>query len=605
MIPLLLEKKWLQLLILAAAVAGVYGHTLDVPFYFDDKTSIIDNPAIKHLDDLASLWQYAKLRFISYYTFALNYNFNGLEVAGYHVVNIFIHFLAGCAVFFLVQGLMRCPKGTLPEKTGDWLPILTALLFILHPLQTQAVTYIVQRSASLAALFYIGSMCCYVWARISDESKQRLLFGAIAILLACLALFTKQNTVTLPLAILLVELVFFQSNPKKTGVGLLMGVLLLAAVYGLAVTVFDVSPLSLETADSLTRETEALSRLQYLAIQSGIVWTYIRLFFWPTGLHLDYHVTFPGSITDPVVLAALAGHLLVIGLGFFVIRRLPYVGFGILFYYLAHLVESSIIPIRDIAFEHRTYLPNMGLCLAVAWLFMQAINRKKTPALLATAAVIVILAGATWSRNTVWKDPAVFWADCVQKAPDNPRPYLHLAQTLEARGELKQAASYYQQALQLRPDYSEARNFFGVFWAKQGQFDQAILHLTEALRLSGRDPSLHNNLGRALMETGQLEKAEFHLKEAIRLRPKYARGRFTLGMLMLRKKDLKSAKSNFLEVLRLDPSAYFAHNYVAAISQSQGKIGEAVEHYSASLKLNPNQPGVKQNLEKMMKLQKN
>ncbi len=600
----IIEKKWLQLLLLAVVVAGVYGHTLDVPFYFDDKTSIIDNPAIKHLEDLGSLWKYAKLRFISYYTFAVNYHFHGLNLTGYHIVNIFIHFLGGCSVFLLVQGLLLSPGGKLSEKTGAWLPVLTSLIFVLHPLQTQAVTYIVQRSASLAALFYIASMACYVWARLSDDNRRRMLLGCGAALFALLAFFSKQNTVTLPVSFLLLELVFFQASMKKMGLGLLVVTLLLAAVYGIMVAVFNVSFLSLETADSLTRETIALSRSQYLSIQSGIIWTYIRYFFWPAGLHLDYHVTFPGVLTEPIVLAALASHLLLIGLAFYLVRRLPYLAFGLIFYYLAHAVESSIIPIRDIAFEHRTYLPNMGLCIGLAWLLLLAIGKKKLPALLATLVLLVALSVTTWNRNNVWRDPAVFWADCAQKAPANPRPYLHLAQALEAKGDLRQADRYYQEALRIKPDYSEVRNFYGVFWAKQGRFQEAIVHLAEALRLSPKDPSLHNNMGRALMEIGQMEKAEFHLNEAIRLRPNYGRGHFTLGLLMVKKKDWQRAKTHFLEVVRLDPSAYFAHNYVAGILLNHGNYSESIQHYSRSLKLNPNQPTIRQNMEKAIQLKK-
>ena len=213
----LIVPLWLEILILALTVVVVYGHTLDVPFYLDDSASIVENQSLSIWHDFQKIWQFSPLRVLGYFSFALNREWGGLNVAGYHVVNIVIHFMAGLSLLALSKGILRTPALRDREaQTGlKWFPLITALFFLVHPLQTQAVTYIVQRLASLAGLFYLASLSCYIHGRLESVKRRRWFLFSGSLILGVCALFTKQNTVTLPLAILLIEIIFFRMSAKK------------------------------------------------------------------------------------------------------------------------------------------------------------------------------------------------------------------------------------------------------------------------------------------------------------------------------------------------------------------------------------------------------
>ena len=283
---------YVQVGLLVIVVAITYGHTLDVPFYLDDFSSIQENPVIYNWQGTyAELWQFAALRIVGYLSFAFNYQIHQFQVAGYHVVNIIIHLLAGGAILVLLRGLVRTPAlhPLLSEDAKRLLPIVVALIFVLHPLQIQGVTYIVQRLASLAALFYIATMACFIQARLTAGWLRRSLWILACILLALLAFFTKQNTVTLPIALLLLELIFFPGHKTRlilTGVVALFG---LGIAWFILAWVFKQDPFSLQAMQALTRETTAISRTSYLATQMSVLWTYIGLFLWPLSSHIDYN----------------------------------------------------------------------------------------------------------------------------------------------------------------------------------------------------------------------------------------------------------------------------------------------------------------------------
>ncbi len=589
-------SQWLQVLFLAAVMLAVYGHTLDYPFHFDDRISIEENEAIRNLDDIRAIWQFSHLRFFSYFSFALNYHFHGLDVTGYHIINLLIHFLASCSVFFLVQSLLCVPSEKQSNPSAAWLPFLTALIFILHPLQTQSVTYIVQRSAALAALFYICSMACYVRLRLSNVSTQKILWGVGVFLFMFLAFFSKQNTATLPFALLLIEIVFFRKEFKRILLFPPAILLLLGAMLFCILLLFKYEPFSFDAIDSLTRETLLLSRSQYLAIQAGVVWTYIRLFFWPADQHLDYHVSIPSGLAEPTVITALACHFIVLCLAAFFIKRYPLPVFGIFFYYLAHIVESSIIPIRDIVFEHRTYLPNLGLSVVVAWLLTVILERQRKISLLIIFALMFVLGITTWQRNTVWQDQISVWRNSMIKSPGNPRPYYNLAKALETKGNYIEAEVLYRMALELKPDYESAYVNLGNLLLKKKNFKEAIYYFSLALQLAPDDAINCNNLGLSLLENGEIEKAEGYLLKAIRLNPQYAEAQNSVGLLMIMKGNLEKATEHLYITIALAPNYANGHSNLGDVLLQKGDMTKAIHHYLEALRIDPVQAEVYGNL---------
>ncbi|MCF8056931.1 MAG: tetratricopeptide repeat protein [Desulfocapsa sp.] len=584
---------WVQLFFLAATIVLTYGHTLDVPFYFDDFQGIIRNTAIHNLFDLKKIWDFIPYRVVGNVTFAINYHWHQLHVAGYHVINITIHFLSCCSVFGLSRGLLSTPvvRNRITRENEYWLPLLAALIFALHPLHTQAVTYIIQRFASLAALLYIGSLACYVQARIYKFSTGKVIWMLSVIILAGLAFFTKQNTATLPISILLIEIIFFSAKLERVLLLFVTAFLFLLATYCLLFFVFDYAPFSLEAMQTMTRETKVISRGDYLATQTRVVWYYLGLFFWPAGLHLDYSFPLSGGFFDRAVLLSGLGHGLLIGFACFCIRRYPFVAFGILFYYIAHLVESSFIPIRDVLFEHRTYLPDAGLCIVAAWGVTTLIGRSekiKIPLVPGVLMLLCTLGVATWQRNNVWRYPIPFWKDCIEKEANYSRPLNNLGRILFEQKQYEAALQYFTRSLALEPYHPRVHHNLGLIYAELGATDRAIQHMSLAVQLDKKFGEAHYNLGTLYDETGNLQKAMHHYQEALRLKYEFAGLHNNLGSLYAAQGQLGKAVKAYKRALQIDPQFTEAYNNLGLALSWQGEFEKAITYFEEALQQDGN-----------------
>ncbi|OQW94118.1 MAG: hypothetical protein BWK79_07555 [Beggiatoa sp. IS2] len=602
----LLRERYFPILLLAIAVGVAYGHTLDVPFYLDDFSSIEENPIIYHWQGFIELWRYANVRIVGYLTFALNYQIHQFQVPGYHLVNIFIHFLAGWAVWGLLQGLMRTPvlAPILSDTIKRWLPLVIALIFVLHPLQIQAVTYIVQRVASLAAFCYLASLACFLRARLQPTFGKSAIFWTVACLLfALMGFFTKQNTFTLPLSLLLIELIFFPQNQRSrlivgsiTVVGLMMAWVIVAWVFGQ-------NPLSLQAMLALTKETTTISRTAYLATQTHVLWTYISLFLWPASSHIDYNYPivegflythanyhFIAKILHSETLWLALGHFLLITVALFNIRRLPLVTFGILFYYLAHMVESSFIPIRDVIFEHRTYLPNLGLCVLLGWLLVEQLPRwlekigiappetKKFVSIFIIA-LLVTLTVATWYRNNMWRDPIALWEHNTRQSPDKQRGWVILGKHYIQANEPAKAIDALNRAIERKSNTegtslvtAETALNLVVALKMQKRYDEALKWVNDALNNPQLPPS---------------DRAKFLVNQ---------------GNIFYEQKRYSEAETAYRQALTFDPHSLNAHNNLANILARMGHFEEAMALFKKVLTIDSSNTAAKENLQKLQEL---
>jgi len=602
------ERLWLERcftwwgapLIVACASVLVYANTFDVPFYLDDFPAIVDNPNIKDLDNLTALWLAAKPRFLGYLTFALNFHFHGARVQGFHLVNILIHAGAGTTVLFMLKSLLRTPvlrEMGIDPRLRRGLPLLAALLFVVHPLQTQAVTYVVQRLTSLAALLYLGSMTCYVKARLSSTMPRSAVWGAATAVLGVLAIFTKQNAATLPLAWLLLEAAFFRTNARRLVLGGAALVIGAGAAYVGTTTVLDIEPFSLESMTRLTQETEMISRSQYLSTQGRVLLTYMRLFVWPTGQHLDWDYPLGPGLSSPLTVSVLGFHGVVIGLALVSLRRFPLIAFSVCFFYLAHSVESSVIPIRDVVFEHRTYLPNLGLCVLASWLALQAMQRwnVRTVAPL-VAAGLTILGTATVMRNALWSDKIAFLEDNVAKASNKARPHLNLGRAYERAGETEKAIRAFQRALELKPGWAKAHSNLGAVYGRSDDLEKALFHIQKAIEIEPGYAAAHNNLGTLLARSGRLDLAVVSYLRALDLEPQYSRTRVRLAEIYIRQSRFRDAEHELRVALVASPNSAGAHNLLGVTLQAQDRIDEATRSFEQALQLDPTLTNASYNL---------
>ncbi len=558
------RSPWVHATLVALAGAAAYLPSFAVPFVFDDFSSIRDNDLLYRWRGVEPLWRFEPNRVVTYLTFRLNYRLGGFDVVGYHAVNLAIHVLAGLALFALARALLRAPRvrASLPEGAGAAVPVLAALVFVLHPLHTQAVTYIVQRLASLAALFYLAALLAYVRARLAAGTPARAGWGAAGAAATLLAFHTKESAATLPLAMLLVEAAIFAPGRRRLAWSAAAAVLALAVF---AASVALGRGAGLGALDALSRETPDIPRGRYLATQAVVVLHYLRLFVLPAGLRLDYDLPLREGFLDPAVALAAAFHAAILGAALLAGRRRPWLAFAVPFAYLAHLVESGPIPIRDLAFEHRAYLPGAGLALAAAWLAAVELPRLRPAARVAapvTLAALVALGAATWRRNREWSDPVAFWRSNAALAPAKPRPWAMLGRALLDADRPAEALAALERARALRrgerADSDAALDAINTLWAlrRLGRHDEALRWLERADSLpmdAATRASLRVNEGNLRFDRGEWREAERAFREALALAPGNLAALGNLASARAQLGDLEDAERLWAEVLRADP----------------------------------------------------
>ncbi|HOL68244.1 MAG TPA: tetratricopeptide repeat protein, partial [bacterium] len=341
-----MKKKVLVVCLLLIVGVVLYSNTFRVPFTFDDYHSIVLNDKIHSWGDWSAIWSFSRARFLTYLTFALNYHFGGLHVTGYHLVNLLIHLSASIVLFFFVLLL----TGTAFEPERSFLiAAVASLIFLIHPLQTQAVTYIVQRAASLATLCYLATLWLYLKYRLSPERK-RWLYYCLALLVAVAGMFTKEICFTLPLMILMVNLI----SGKAWRRDCLPFLLTMAVVPALHLS--GVKGAGLGEIGRLAEPSGTIGPLTYLFTQFRVLVSYLRLLLFPIKQNLDYDYPVYHSFLVPPVWGSFLLLAFLSGLGFYAYRKgQRFFSLAVAWFFVALAVESSIYPIADVIFEHRLY----------------------------------------------------------------------------------------------------------------------------------------------------------------------------------------------------------------------------------------------------------
>ncbi|MFQ5672707.1 MAG: tetratricopeptide repeat protein [Nitrospinales bacterium] len=426
--------------------------------------------------------------------------------------------------------------------------LLIALIFVGHPIQTQAVTYITQRFALLSAFFYLAAMVFYlkfILNRTAEETRPKAsTCYALSLVSAVVAMFCKQNAFTLPFAIVLVECFFGASSSKHDRARLwrLAPFLLTLAIIPTAILLGG----DFDQRKILGLEEGRPSRSQYFFTQFSVLTTYLRLLFFPINQNLDYDypVSF-GLFEWPTIgcFLLLVG-IFVLGVQLFKTHR-P-VSFGILFFFLAFSVESSFISLDNVIYEHRLYLPSVGFFIALMFGFFHVVGKpaifKLTGFFLGLLVVIFVI--GTYHRNQVWKDEVTLWADVAAKSPGKGRAHYNLGLALALRGTVGPAVMEYNRALTIDPKNVEARL----------------------------------NLGVAYLQMNFPEKAVEQYRLALALRPDYADAYYNLGVAyaQLEKKD--KAAAYYRKTLSIDPGYAKAHNNLSVYYYFRGEFGKAIDH---------------------------
>ncbi len=554
------RTSWNSALIIVIGVL-IYSNTFHVPFLFDDVPNIVSNPVIKdlhyftapsdayQLDPVHSLQR----RYIGFLTFALNYRFGGLQVVGYHSVNILIHLCSALVVYWFIVVAFRTPalSPAASARNTQWFALISGLLFVSHPVQTQAVTYIVQRFASLTALFYLLSLTMYIKGRLGislgEDTAQGVIYGRTtarrravlwylaSLASAVLAMKTKETAFTLPASLALFEFMFFDGSARKRAF-YLVPFFLTMLIIPLALIGTE-GPLGsmLDDMNKATKDSTAvLSRGEYLVTQFSVMGTYLRLLIFPVNQNLDYDYPLYSSFFQPEVLRSVVMLMIILGMAVYFFRRsrheekeLRLASFGVFFVFLALSVESSVIPIADVIFEHRLYLPFAGACMvaaafsSVCWrLLLHRAAAFRSMAATVLVCILFSFSSAAFMRNAVWRDAFSLWNDVVKKSPHKARGYINR----------------------------------GVSLMKEGDFDKAIDDETEAIRLDPDNAAAYGNLGDAYYQKGKSREAIEYLSRAIQLDPYYVEAYYNLGVVWGNRGNHETALQYFTRSIVINPS---------------------------------------------------
>lgn len=469
------HKGYLFLFFLIFYIIIIYFNTLNVPFVLDDRINIVERKnlhlsqiSLKSVMDTFFMQQNGSqklFRPISCFTIAFNYFIGKFNVTGYHIVNLIIHLFSSVFLFKTLQLILVLKSGHLKENQINLIAGFATLLWATNPIQIQAVTYIIQRMASLSAMFYIMGIWAYINFRISyekQENPQRMRYLIMAICFLVGAILSKENTVVFPLTIISIEAFFFngidrlKNNPIKSFL-IIISLGLLPILLFVHTTSFD------KIIAAYDHRPYTLS--QRLLTEPRVIFFYISQIFYPVPgrFSLTHSFELSESFVSPIsTLFSISGIALLLFVSCFKAKKYPYIGFSIVFYFCHHLVESTIIAL-ELVFEHRNYLPSLFLFLPISnGLFLllskyETYNRSLYYCIVAFCISIIFLFGlSTYIRNKDWISHESIWKNAVNKSPDLIRPYAQLGwyHTNTKRPNTKKARYYFIKGLEKQPSYS-------------------------------------------------------------------------------------------------------------------------------------------------------
>jgi hypothetical protein len=543
-----------------ALVFLIYSNALHSEFQFDDKQNIQEN---EHIRLTGISWQglldagfrsHAWQRPIPNITFALNYYFHGYDTFGYHLVNVIIHLISGLFLFLTVRETVTIARQRnqsilITDSTNILLTAsAVAMIWLVHPLATQSVTYVVQRMASMAAMFSIVSMYCYIRARMVTGRMTMWMMYVGCMIAWFLALGSKQISATLPFFIFLYEWYFFRDLDVSWMKRQLVPVMFLAAA-GAAVMVLYLGKDPLQRILTFY-EVRDFTPIQRVMTEWRVVIMYLGLIIFPHPDRLNLDYDFPLSLSlmnPPTTLLSLLVIIGLLGASVWIAKRERVISFAVFWYFGNLVIESSIIP-AELVYEHRTYMPSMFMVL-VAVLAAFRLLKPRWAQILFLCVVVATFSVWTYQRNLVWQSDPHIMDRCVEEISRQGAAIHELRIALMKRDRLDEAIPYFEKSVELAPNF----------------------------------PAVYRNLGHALSRKGRLDEAIEQYRHAVALMPGEISFILELGALLEKKGDLAGAA----EVYQGARDRVEVVSALGRVLAQQGKYEEALRHSGAPWKRTP------------------
>ena len=599
-----LRRIWYFPVIITLAALGVYANHFDGVFLLDDLSNIVENSTLRLVGGLASNWKELldQGRPLAFLSFIIDFKIWGLNPVGYHIGNLAIHLLASLVAFGLLRTTLT-KSAVIPaniQSNGNFLAFAIALLWTVHPLNTQSVTYIVQRIESLMGLFLLVSVfaAAKAFSQYSDRVyiRRSIIWQWISVVSAILSVATKQVGAVIPLVILSSHWLFWSGkNPSDFRKSLVAHKTLYIGMLGFCLVTLLLQALPQLNTDSAFHFRD-ISPIEYLLSQPEIILHYVVISFWPRTLVLDYGwpvaqgfaaIAIPLLIVSTLVIATIYG----------IAKRKIYSFLGVWFFVIL-APSSSFLPVKDLAFEHRMYLPLLALLTGATVFFWTALNRlKMTNWFYVVIAVAVSLLGLrTHFRNYDYRSAITMWSGVLEARPKNPRALNELGNALLQSGKQNEAIQLFQQALVLEPkNPGPLLNISNIFQSA-GQIDQALAAVTRAIELKPEFASAHFNIGNIYLAKNDLAKAEDSYMTALKHESAYAEAYVGLGNTFAMAQNYDKAMEQYHKALSIKPWLSQPYNNIGTIYSKLGKHEEAVKNYFEALNRNPADVGIRINM---------
>jgi len=528
----------------------VYINSLYAPFQYDDYDTITQNRDIRDLSDIKSIISHSIFRPILFITFAINYKISGLNPLSYHTVNLLLHIANTLIVIILTR---RIALRFTEELYSDRIAFITSILFAVHPIGTEAITYISSRSSLLATTFYLLSLLSYTQFNQTENRSRQILYYILTIIFFLMGVGTKEIILTLPIMIVILDIFSLKLSLKDT----------IKRVFTTHITfviiIFAGVLIRIYFFFTYEKVGGVLPRSIYenLLTQSEVIIKYIRLLLIPIGQNLIHNYPTVRTILNLYTLLCI---FTIFSLIWYAIRKrntYPFISFGILWFFVTLLPSSSFIPFQEAMTEKHLYLPMIGFLITISGvlsIIYQRFQEYQRILKKGFAIIIAILSILTIHRNYIWGDSIRLWEDILKKTPDSWATHYAYADVLRKQAEIDLDMSYKNYTL---GDQGRAQKYMNQF----------ILHINKAIE---------------------------HYIESTQYRPVYIDALLNTGIcygmlyqLTKTEKDLSESERFFKIVIELEPSNTKALNNLANLYLLQGKTNQAVDLYREVLSKEP------------------
>ncbi len=563
-----------------------YANSYQGVFLLDDQIRIVENEAIH---DFSWPWKFLDnvRRPMLHFTLALNYKMGGENPFGYHFFNLAVHLIAGLALFGIIRQTCLLPghRAYFGREINPF-AFMVSVLWLVHPLQTQSVTYVIQRAESMMGMFFFLGL----YAAIRYFRNSRVLWAVAAGIASLLSGLTKEVAVVLPIIILFYDRAFISSSWKKC---LKKNNVI---YFGLSITWLAMGYLLMtahpvEVAPSAGIGYKGITSWQYALNQPRVILHYLRLAAWPHPLVFDYGWLPAENVGE--MIAPLLAVLCLIGIFISFYKHYPVTGFLGISFFIVLMPSSSFIPLKDLAFEQRMYLslaPFLALVSSGIFTVLKKVTKegasRKALLLICVFGLSGVLGFLTFQRNKDYHSGLVMWQDTAEKRPLNPRALNNYGLYLFNKGETKRAMALFRKSLQFNPD-AKAHTDFGSYLLKEGKTEEGLAYLQKAITLDDGYADAYMNVGAALAGRKRLAQAIPYYLKVIALEPDYAAAYNNLGAVLADLGRYQEAITYYQKAIKLGFERGGVYHNLGVASAMTGKPYEAIEAIEQALRLRP------------------